>query len=135
MAATQFTITLGLQYTPPGTPTNSGVATLGTQGTANAQSVGVIDVPTLVVPPLDYDIPFGSIASATMALVKNLTANPIGLKFNGSITVNYTLAPGAIWMMAGPIAPTGTPLTAIAATVTVAPLTVTESLLYWIFGD
>jgi hypothetical protein len=137
MAASQFTVTLGVQFTPPSAPANSGVSTFGAQGNYNAQNVGAIDVPTTVVPPTDFAIPFGSVSAASMALVKNLTSNAIGLKLNGSLTVNYDLAPGAIWMMAGATASTGvgsTPLTAISATVTVAP-TIVEAVQYMVFGD
>jgi hypothetical protein len=83
---------------------------------------------------MDYDIPFGSVSAASMALVKNATSNPIGLKFNGSLTVNYDLAPGAVWVMAGATASSGVPLTSISATVTAAP-TIVENIVYFLFGD
>lgn len=134
MAASQFTVTLGVQFTPPSAPANSGVSTFGAQGNYNAQNVGTIDVPTSITPPMDYVIPFGSVALASMVLIKNMTSSTIGLKINGSMTVNHELAPGAIWMMAGATAPTGTPLTAMSATVSAAPTTI-EQIQYMIFGD
>jgi hypothetical protein len=134
MAASQFTVTLGVQFTPPSAPINSGVSTFGAQGSYNAQNVGAIDVPSTITPPMDYDIPFGSVSAASMALVKNATSNPIGLKFNGSLTVNYDLAPGAVWVMAGATASSGVPLTSISATVTAAP-TIVENIVYFLFGD
>jgi len=134
MPASQFTVTLGVQFTPPSAPVNSGVSTFGAQGNCDAQNVGTIDVPTTMTPPTTYDIPFGSVASASMVLVKNNMTAAVGLKINGSVTVNFDLAPGAIFMMAGPTASAGVPLISVSATVTAAP-TATEQLSYFVFGS
>lgn len=74
---------LNLTYTPPASAQNSGIASIPVSITFDAQSVGVLDIPTSTPAGTIFQIPFGSIAGAQLVMVRNLTSNAIGLKING----------------------------------------------------
>lgn len=71
-------------YTPPAAAANSGIAVIDTSITYEAQSVGVLDVPVATPVGTSFQVPFGSIAGAQLVAIRNLTANAIGVKINGS---------------------------------------------------
>jgi len=134
MAAKTFTITLGVQYTPPAAPDNSGVSTLGTNGSVNAQNVGVIDVPNGTIVGAIIGIPFGSVSASFAVLVKNNMTSAIGVRLNGAVADEFEIAPSGEFMLSGSAAPSGTPLTQVDVVTTADPTT-TEQINYWVFGD
>jgi hypothetical protein len=134
MAAKQFTVTVGLQYTPPSAPDNSGVVTLGTQGSTNAQQVGIIDVPNGTVIGTVFPIPFGAVSAAYCCIIKNNMSSAIGIRFNAAVADNFELAPGGEFMMSGSAAAAGTPLTQVDVVTTADP-TSTEQIFSYVFGD
>lgn len=72
-----------LTYTPPAAALNSGVAVIDTNVTYEAQSVGALDIPISTPVGTIFEVPFGSIAGAQVAIIRNLTANAIGIRING----------------------------------------------------
>lgn len=129
-----FTASIGIQWTPPGAPDNTGNSTLSVQGTENAQSVGELDVPSSTTVGTELAVPFGTVDAAKLLVIKNSLSAEVGVKLNGSLTANFTLGPGQIMAIAGPTAGTGTPLTSASVTTTAAP-TATEQVQYWVMGD
>ena len=84
------------------------------------ESNGDVTVPNLASSGTTYTIPFGSIATeATYAEIRNNLAYDIYLKINGA-TMNYRLAPGAVFIHVAPVAGTASTgkLKAITATLT-----------------
>lgn len=134
MAADNFTATLSLQYTPPGAPVNSGVATLAAVGTYNANSVGTVDVPPGTVVGTTFSIPFSSIAAAKLCVIRNNMSSAIGIRINGAVANNFQVAAGGEFMYASPAAPGSDPLTSIVVVTTVDPTQI-ERISYWVFGD
>jgi len=134
MAAKTFTITLGLQYTPPASPDNSGVSTLGTSGSVNAQNAGTIDVPNGTVVGTVFGVPFGSVGAAFSVLIRNNMTSAIGVRLNGAVADEFEIVPGGEFMLSGNAAGSGTPLTQVDLVTTADPTT-TEQIYYWVFGD
>lgn len=134
MAAKQFTVTVGLQYTPPSAPDNSGVSTLGTSGSTNAQNAGTLDIPNGTVVGTVFGIPFGSVSAAFCCIVKNNMSSSIGVRFNGAPADEIEIAPSGEFMLSGSAAAAGTPLTQVDIVTTADP-TSTEQIHYWVFGD
>jgi hypothetical protein len=131
---TQFTATVGVQFTPPSAPVNSGVSSFASQGNYDAQNIGTVKIPSTMTPPTTYSIPFGLVGSAMMVIIENKMSASIGIKLNGSQTVNFDLAPSAVFMMSGSTVSSGVPLTAASFTVAAAPST-TEYCNYFVFGS
>lgn len=134
MATKQFTVTVGLQYTPPSAPDNSGVVTLGTSGNTNAQNVGTIDVPNGTVVGTVFGIPFGSVSAAYCCIIKNKMTSSIGVRINGAGSDTFEIAPSGEFMLSGSAAPSTTPLTQVDIVTTADP-TSTEQIDYFVFGD
>ncbi len=134
MANEAFIVNTTVTWTPPGTPENSGVATLATSGVENAQSVGKHDILTSISPASVLSIPFGSVDAAKVAIVENLMTTEIGLRLNGAVANVITLGPGQRFILEGAVAGGTTPLTQLDIEIITAP-TATEFVLWWIFGD
>jgi len=134
MAATQFTLTLGIQYTPPSAPTNSGVSTLGTSGTSNAQSVGHVDIPNGTVIGTVFSIPVSSISAVKCVVIKNNMLSDIGVRLNGAVADEFEIAPGGEFMLSGSAAGGTTPITQVDIVTTADPAA-TEQVSYWLYGD
>lgn len=134
MAQKAFTTSTTVQWTPPGTPDNSGLATLAVSGNENAQSVGKHDILASITPATVLAIPFGQVGAAKVAIVQNLMSVEIGLRINGAVANDITLGPGQIFQLTGSTPGSTTPLTALDVEIISAP-SATEFVLYWIFGD
>ena len=134
MAADNFTAALNLQYTPPGSPANSGVASLPVQGTYNAGQSGTIDVPTTATIGDIYPIPFGSVQAGKLVDIRNNLSAEVSVKLNGSGSVNFNIPPGGEFAYLAPTAPTASPLASASVILTAIPL-VTERFSYFVFGD
>lgn len=134
MAADNFSVSLNLQYTPPGAPANSGVAAIPSAGTYNAGQAGTIDVPSSVTIGDILPVPFGSVAAGKLVVLKNNLSADVSVKLNGSSPVNFNLPPGGVFMYAAPTAPGASPMTSVSLVLTAVP-TVTERVSFWIMGD
>ena len=132
--ATTFSCTIGLLYTPPSAQANSGNATLQIQGSASGQNVGQVDIAAATAPATVIPIPFGALASAKLFLIKNMMSSEIGVRINGHVTNDFNVPVGGVVMYAAPSAPSLVPFT-LASIVTTGTPSVTESVLYWTFGD
>jgi hypothetical protein len=134
MSATNFNANTSLAYTPPGGPSNSGVAVLGIAGTYNAGQSGIIDIPSGTVVGTEFSVPFGSITSTKLLVIQNKMSSDVGVRINGAGSNNFKLAAGGIFMYASPSAPGSEKLTDVSIITTVDP-TQTEQVLFFSFGD
>jgi hypothetical protein len=131
---TPVTLSLGIQYTPPSAPTNSGSATLSVQSQYNAQNVGQIDIQTTDLSGATFVVPFGSVASGKVVSIKNMMSSDIGVRMNGAISDNFRIPSGGVFVYAAPTAPTLTPLSSMTVVTTATPTQV-ENVHFWVFGD
>ena len=134
MPADNFTATLGLQYTPPAAPANSGVASLAVAGTYNAGQPGNIDVPSGTAISTVFPIPFGSVSDTKLCVIRNNMSSDLGVRINGAVANNFELAPGGVFMYAGSAAPATDPLTSVSVVTPAVPATL-EKVLFWTVGD
>jgi hypothetical protein len=134
MAADNFTVALNLQYTPPGSAVNSGIAALPAAGTYQAGQAGTVDVPTTANVGDVYPIPFGSVQAGKLVVIRNNLSAEVSVKLNGSGSVNFNIPPGGEFMYAAPTAPGANPLTSVSLVLTAVP-TVVERLIYFVLGD
>ena len=82
--ASQASVTVSIQFTPPSAPVGSGTAVFQVTANHNAQNVGQIDVNPADPPATVFPLPFGSVAKAKILVVKNLMSSEIGVRINGS---------------------------------------------------
>lgn len=82
-----------------------------------ASSESTIDIPDATAAATDFDVPFGSVASATAVLLKNQGNQALDVSFGASEDVAFELPPGAMVLYASPTDPT-TPLASITVTTT-----------------
>lgn len=134
MPAQNFTSTLSLQYTPPGAPVNSGVASLAAGGTYQAGQAGYIDIPPGTVVGTAFPVPFGSVSAAKVLVVRNNSAQEIGVRLNGAVANNFNIPAGGEFAYVVPSAPVSAPLTQVVIVTTVDP-TATDTVLFWCLGD
>lgn len=132
--ASTVTLTVGVQYTPPSAPTNSGVASFTTQASCNAQNVGQIDVQPTDAPSSLFPVPFGSVGYGKVVVIRNLMTTEVGVRLNGEVTNRFRLPAGGELVYATPIAPSLEPLASVTLVTTASP-TNPENILYWVFGD
>lgn len=134
MAADNFTATLNLVYTPPGSPAGSGVAALAQAGTYQAGQAGSIDVPPGTTVATVIPIPFGSVSAAKMLVVKNNMANEVGVRLNGAGSNTFNIPPGGFFAYVVPTTPGAVPLTSASIVTTVDPST-TDRTNFYVLGD
>lgn len=100
------------------------------------QSHGTIDVPDTTAGSTTYDIPFGSIASATGVIVENKTGQDLWLKWNSANIDSHKqyLPDGAAVSLAFPAVPGSFPTTAVSVTTT-GTQAGAGLVAYHVFGD
>lgn len=135
MAAVNFTSTLSLQYTPPGAPVNSGVASLAVNGTYQAGQSGYVDIPPGTVVASVLPIPFGSVSAAKVLIVQNKGANEVGVRLNGHSVNDFNIPPGGSFAYIVPSEPGAVPLTSASIVTIVDPTTNPDAVYFWCFGD
>jgi hypothetical protein len=134
MAASPFSLTLGITYTPPSAALNSGSSSFPVTGTYTAMNVGQIDVQATSLPGATVPVPFGSVAVAKAVLVKNVTLSDIGLRLNGSGSDTFQLSPGGEFLYAAPIAPGTSPMAS--ATISIGTPPISDGAVHFIvLGD
>lgn len=134
MAATNATVTLGIQYTPPSAPANSGNVSYQVAASCQAQNVGQIDINPSDAPGTLFSLPFGSVGAAKVIVVKNRGIQEYGVRINGSPTDSFRLSAGAEFAFAASSIPTLGQLNSIDIAVITSPAQ-TEYCEYFIFGD
>jgi len=134
MANDAFTVNMTLQWTPPSAAANSGLATLASTGTENAQSVGRLDIPNGTVVGTVFGVPFGTVGEAKVCIVLNQMTSPIGIRLNGALADDFELGPGQTFALFGGVPGTATPLTQVDIVTTADPAT-TQYVNHWVMGD
>lgn len=134
MAATNVTVNLSDTYTPPGAPANSGTATYQVIATCAAQNVGQIDINPSDAPATVIGIPFGSVGSLKVLILKNLGTVDVGVRLNAAVADNFRLPPGGELVWAAPVAAGGTQITAVNISVITSPMSA-EFIQYQCHGD
>lgn len=129
-----FTTTLGIQWTPPAAPDNSGNSTYTVQNTYVADNVGRIDIPNGTVIGTVFPIPFGGVGRGKMIVIKNKMTSDIGIRLNAAIANNFELGPDGEFAYITPTAPATTPLSSIDIVTTVDPTNL-ESVFYHCLGQ
>lgn len=132
MANKTATFTVNLSYTGPGGTTRTEPA-ISILAPFMAENSGEIDIPAGATAGSSHAVPFGTIAAATGAIVKNGLTQSVVLKSDG--VTFAVLQSNAAMVYAGA---TAAGATAPMTTLTVEP-TMTQSaagtVSYWVFGD
>lgn len=123
-------VSLQLTYALGGTTISK---TFALSSPFQAQSEGTIDVPAAEVTSTVHAIPFGSIAKATLAIIKNRTDQELSLKVNGSAALQ-NIPIGAVVMFGAEALGIATDLTAISVTSTTSEVAA-GYIDYFVFGD
>jgi hypothetical protein len=131
--ASTATVTVSIVYTPPSAPTNSGTVSLTVPVSLDAQNVGQIDIPASTAPATALAIPFGSVNSARIILVKNLTSQELVLKLNGGLAISNITANGE-FLYVCPTDPLALPMSSASLTTTAA-FPGLEAIQYWVMGS
>lgn len=134
MADQTVSVTSGILWTPPFSPPNSGSSSFDIGASYNAQNVGQIDVPGGTLSGAILPIPFGTVTTAKVLIVKNMMSSDVGVRFNDSTSDSFQVAPGAVVGIFMPKSPVGNPV-ASASFVTKAVPGSTETLSFFVFGD
>ena len=134
MPTLNSTVTLGLTYSPPGAPVNSGAVSYSVTATSRAQSVGQIDIDSSASGGNQFEIPFGSISDVKMAVVKNTSSNPYLLVVNGTPT--FRLPAGGEFVFAASTASSVDGITSLEVEVITVPSAGTyDYVQYFVYGD
>ena len=133
--ANPVTISVSLQWTPPGAAANSGLSSFGTTATYNAQNVGEIDVQPTATPATVIPISFGAVSAAKMIMIRNMTSAEVGVRLNGAVADTLSLPAGSCISFSSATTPVGTPLTSASIVLTTPSVTTIEKVYYYVFGD
>lgn len=133
--ANPATMSVTLQWTPPGAAANSGLSSFATTTNYNAQNVGEIDVQPTATPATVIPVPFGAVSSAKMILVRNMTSAEIGIRLNGANADTLSLPAGATFSISSATTATGTPVSSASVVLTTPSVTTIEKVYYYVFGD
>lgn len=132
MANSTATFTLNLSYPGPGGTTRTEPA-ISVLCPFMAEGSGQIDVPAGATAGASHAIPFGTIAAASGAIVKNGLTQSIVLKLGGATA--HVLQPNAFYCCANGASAGAT---AALAAMTIEPTTTQAAagvVSYWVFGD
>ncbi len=132
MPTLNSTVTLGIQYTPPGGATNSGTVSYSVTASSRAQSVGQIDVTSGDAVGTPFEIPFGSISDVKMAIIKNTSSNPYLLDINGADVMQ--IPAGGEFIYAASTAATSDAIESLTVKVVSVPSSY-DYIQYFVYGD
>ena len=132
--ASTATTNLSIVYSPPAGPANSVTASLATAAVHNAQSVGIIDIPSGTGPSAAFDIPFGSVEVAKMVVINNSSNDEVGIKLNGAVADNYRISGGGFMSIVMPTEPGADPVSSMELT-WINSNTTLQTIQYFVFGD
>ena len=130
MSNSMAVVTLSLSFSLGGTPISK---TLSLSCPFQGQSEGTIDVPAAEVTATAHVIPFGSVAKATLVVIKNRTDQELSLKVNGSLALQ-NVPVGGIVMFGQEVLGMAADLTAVSLTSTTSE-TAAGYIDYFVFGD
>lgn len=130
------TLTSSIVYTPPLATTTSSFS-LNVTESYTPLSVGTIDIPIGTAATTTYDIPFGSISSADLVILKNKNNQEMGVRING-----IPIAPAYLFQIpqngemiyGGPVPVTGSPLTAVQLEIPAMQAGIIGQIDYYIFA-
>lgn len=134
MAASTVSVNLTVQYTPPSAPANSGNITYQVSASCQAQNVGQIDINPSDTPSTVIPIPFGTVNSAKVLVIKNKGSVDVGVRLNGALADNFKISANGEMAYVVPAAPTATPVTSASIVIITAPTQI-EYVEYMTFGD
>ena len=107
------TLTATLTYTPPLATSTTSVS-LNVTETYAPMNVGTIDIPIGTLANIPFAVPFGSIGTADVLVIKNRNNQDMGVRLNtvppGPFVI-YQIPPNGMLMINHPTASGGTPLT------------------------
>lgn len=132
--ASTATTSSSIIYTPPLGSPNSGSATFQTASAYSAQNIGTMDIPAGTLPGTLFPIPFGTVNSAKVLIIKNTTSDEIGFRMNGAGADIFRLTASGVFHVEMPAGPTLNPIVDATITVLNAP-SVTVFVQYFCFGD
>lgn len=132
MPTLNSTVTLGIQYSPPGAPVNSGAVSYSVTATSRAQSVGQIDVTSTDEVNDTFSIPFGSITDVKMVVVKNTSSNAYVLQVNAGDT--FQIPAGGEFAYAASTAASANKIESLSIKVVSVPATY-DYIQYFVYGD
>jgi hypothetical protein len=127
-------VNLGVQWTPPSAPANSGSSSFVVTASYNEQNVGNIGIPSATPPATDFAIPFGTVGKAKVIVIKSLAAQELELRINGAVTSTFNIPPQGVVAFACSTEPSVDEW-ASAVVTTTGTNTALETVQYQIFGD
>jgi hypothetical protein len=96
---------------------------------------GYIDIPGATLSAVEFDVPFGSVASPTLVYVKNLSGHDLGVRLNSANANEYQVPTNGQLLLAGfPATAAAVPLTAVKLFTTTAQVT-DGQVFFAVFGD
>jgi hypothetical protein len=93
---------------------------------------GTVDIPDTQAGGTEYDIPFGTIAEASMVFVSNRSGQTVDVKTNGSTDIAFSLPNGGMFLLSANALGTG--LESIKL-ITTATQSGAGEIEYHVFGD
>jgi hypothetical protein len=132
--ASTATTSASVIYTPPLGSPNSGSATFQTASAYNAQNIGTMDIPAGTLPGTLFPVPFGTVNSAKVLIVKNNTTDEVGFRMNGAGADIFRLVANGVFHIEMPASPTLNPIVDATIVILVSP-SVMQSANYFVFGD
>lgn len=129
-------LTASLVYTPP-LSTVTSAASFGITESYVPLSVGTIDVPIGTAANTTYNVPFSSIASADVVIIKNRSNQEIGVRINGipvSPAYLFQVPTNGQMIYGGPVPVTGSPMTALQIEIPAIQAGTIGQIDYYVFG-
>ena len=127
------TINATLSYSPPSA--SAVTSAFSVLSSYTAIEVGTLDIPDTTVAATSFPLDFGTIGTnGKLLVIKNRNNQDMGVRLNGAVADNFSLAPSGLMMISNPADPTtGAVLTSCAVTTTDVQAGV-GLLDYWVFG-
>lgn len=130
------TLSASLSYTPPLATAPVTIPLNGTE-TYTPISVGTLDIPIGQAANSVFPIPFGSIGTADVLIVKNRGNQDLGVRLNGlpaSPALLYQIPPNGQLAIFHPVASGGSPLSSAEIETTVLQASVVGQVDYFVLG-
>jgi len=97
-------------------------------------NVGTMDVPAGTLPGTLFPVPFGTVGSAKVLIVKNTTSDEVGFRMNGAGADIFRLTASGVFHIEMPSGPTLAPVTDATIVILTSPA-VLNQIQYFVFGD
>jgi hypothetical protein len=129
---TALRCTFNIRYTPPGGSEQT--LTEQINATYTASDVGSLDVPAATADATEFEVPLGSVDGVKAIGIKNNVESEVCVRWQGANADEFSIAPGAMLLLAMPISAPDTPITGLSITTT-ALIVADGTVDYWVFGD